>query len=66
MGAQSVAAAIWLGRHGHGKQAIRGLITEKFEYDLSVSCAEFAMRGYDVTCPGTVPAALVAFLLSDS
>lgn len=34
-GAQSVASAVWLARHGHTKDEIRSYITEKFHYDLS-------------------------------
>jgi len=64
-GAQAVAAAVWLGRRGGSRGAIRELFQERFGYDCGASLEELRLRdGFDVTCRGTVPAAAVAFLRS--
>ena len=62
-GAQAVAAAIFLARTGHGKGEIRDLMETRFGYDLRASCDEIR-PGYrhDVSCRGTVPPAITAFL----
>ena len=61
-GAQAVAAAIWLARHGSSKEAIRNRV-EDFGYSCRTSLAQFrATIGFDETCQGTVPPAVVAFL----
>jgi len=62
-GAQAVAAAIFLARTGHSKPEIRAYTEEAFGYDLSRSCDEIR-PGYrhDVSCRGTVPPAIIAFL----
>jgi ADP-ribosylglycohydrolase len=62
-GAQATAAAIFLARTGHTKDEIRAEITESFGYGLGATTEDLrpAYR-YDITCQGTVPAALVAFL----
>lgn len=64
-GAQATAAAVYLGRTGASKDAIRCYVSENFCYDLSRSCDEIR-PGYtfDVSCQGTVPQALTAFLES--
>ena len=62
-GAESVAAAIWLARHGSSKEEIRDYITREFGYDLSRSCDEIRPGYYHVeTCQQTVPEAFAAFL----
>jgi ADP-ribosylglycohydrolase len=64
-GAQAVAAAILLARHGHAKNEIATLLSDRFGYDCSVALGALRRRGgFDVTCQGTVPAAAVAFLQS--
>lgn len=62
-GAQAVAAAVYLGRQGGSKEELRDLVTARFGYDLSRSLAEIrpAYR-FDVSCQGTVPQAIRAFL----
>ena len=64
-GAQATAASVYLGRTGSSKQAIRSYVTESFGYDLSRDCDQIR-PGYrfDVSCQGTVPQALTAFLES--
>jgi ADP-ribosylglycohydrolase len=62
-GAQSTALAILLARQGEGKESIRQQITERFGYDLDRTIAEIR-PGYrfDVSCQGSVPEAIIAFL----
>ena len=62
-GAQAVAAAIFLARTGSCKADIKEYIADTFGYDLSRSCNEIR-PGYrhDVSCRGTVPPAVTAFL----
>ncbi|MBR6377635.1 MAG: ADP-ribosylglycohydrolase family protein [Oscillospiraceae bacterium] len=62
-GAESVAAAIWLARHGSGKEEIRDYILREFGYDLSRSCDEIRPGYHHVeSCQQTVPEAITAFL----
>lgn len=64
-GAQATAAAVFLARTSKDKQAIRAYITEHFAYDLTATLD--ALRPtykFDVSCQGTVPASIVAFLES--
>jgi ADP-ribosylglycohydrolase len=66
-GAQATALAVFLARTGHGKEAIRGRIAERFDYDLRRTVA--AIRpgyGFDISCQGSVPEALIAFLDGES
>jgi ADP-ribosylglycohydrolase len=64
-GAQATAAALFLARTGATKEEIRRYITETFGYDLSRSCAEIRPGyGFDVSCQGTVPPAITAFMES--
>jgi ADP-ribosylglycohydrolase len=65
-GAQATAAAVFLARTGHGKEEIRATIERKFGYDLSQRLDDLRPTfRFDVSCQGTVPPALVAFLESD-
>ena len=64
-GAQAVAGAIYLARTGANKDQIRAFVEERFGYDLASTVAEIrADYGFNVTCQGSVPQALVAFLES--
>ncbi len=64
-GAQAVAAAVWAGRMGKGKDGIEKLLSQRFGYDCDLDWATLQRRGgFDITCQGTVPAAAVAFLRS--
>ena len=61
-GAQSTAAAIFMARNGSSKEAIRSYITEKYGYNLNRTCDEIRpVYGWDGSCQGTVPEAMVAF-----
>ena len=67
-GAQAIAVAIVMARQGKTKEEIKQKVQELFLYDLSPSYLELSNREYvfDVTCQGTVPAALISFLESES
>ena len=62
-GAQATALAVYLARTGHAKTAIRQEIEPRFGYNLGRSLAEIrpAYR-FDVSCQGSVPQAIIAFL----
>ena len=66
-GAQSVAAAIFLARTGNDKAAIREFIEDRFEYNLHRTIDDIRPGySFDVTCQGSVPQAIIAFLDSTS
>jgi len=64
-GAQAVAAAVFLARNGKTKEEIKTFITDNFAYDLDRTVEEIR-PGYefDVSCQGSVPEAIIAFLES--
>ena len=65
-GAQAVALATFLARTGHTKDAIRQEIQAQLGYDLSRTLGAIRpVYEYDVTCQGSVPEAITAFLESD-
>jgi ADP-ribosyl-[dinitrogen reductase] hydrolase len=66
-GAQATALAVYLARTGHSRLDIRKQISNRFGYDLERTL-ENIRPGYrfDISCQGTVPEAIVAFLESDS
>ncbi len=64
-GAQATAAAIFLARNGKTKNEIKDYITETFKYSLDFTIDEIRPTyKFDVTCQGSVPQAIVAFLES--
>jgi len=64
-GAQAVASAVFMGRCGRTKEEIRGLISDRFGYDLTPTIDQIRPGYYfDVSCQGSVPQALIAFLQS--
>ena len=64
-GAQATATAIFLARQGKSKQEIKDYITQTFEYNLDFTLDEIRPTyKFDVTCQGSVPQAIVAFLES--
>lgn len=66
-GAQAVAGAMFMARDGRSKEEIRRWLGERFHYDMERTAAEIRPRyGFDVTCQGSVPEALIAFLEADS
>lgn len=64
-GAQAVAASIFLARTGSSKEEIKKYVEDTFGYDLSRTCDEIRPNySFDVTCQGSVPEAIIAFLES--
>lgn len=62
-GAESVASAIFMARHGSSKEEIREYILKEFDYDLSRSCDQIRPEYYHIeTCQKTVPEAITAFM----
>jgi len=66
-GAQATALAVFLGRRGESKQSIKQAVVHRFGYDLDRTLAEIR-PGYrfDVSCQGSVPESIIAFLESES
>jgi len=62
-GAQATSLSIYLARSGADKDEIRKQITERFDYDLdrTVNAIRPDYR-INLTCPGSVPEAIIAFL----
>lgn len=64
-GAQATAACIYLARTGKSKQEIKDYIETTFEYNLSRTCDEIRPTyHFDVSCQGSVPESIIAFLES--
>jgi ADP-ribosylglycohydrolase len=65
-GAQATAAAVYLARTGSSKDEIRDYIERKFQYDLGATIDEIRPAyTFDVSCQGSVPQAILAFLESN-
>lgn len=66
-GAQATALAVFLARTGHAKEQIRDRITQQFGYALDRNVSDIRPSYFfDVSCQGTVPEAIIAFLDSES
>jgi ADP-ribosylglycohydrolase len=66
-GAQAAALAVFLARTGHGKEEIRETISRRFGYNLQRTVESVRPAyGFDISCQGTVPEAIVSFLDSVS
>ncbi len=66
-GAQATAASVFLARTGKSKPAIREFVQKQFDYDLSRSIKDIRPTySFDVSCSGSVPESIIAFLESDS
>lgn len=64
-GAKSVAAAIFMARKGHTKSEIKRYIEDNY-YTLDFTLDDIRdTYSFDVTCQGTVPQAIEAFLEAD-
>lgn len=62
-GARAIAAAIYLARNGKSKDEIRDYVEAEFGYDLHSTCDEIRPTyRFDVSCQGSCPQAIVAFL----
>ncbi|HXE43553.1 MAG TPA: ADP-ribosylglycohydrolase family protein, partial [Candidatus Baltobacteraceae bacterium] len=66
-GAQAVALAIFLARQNQSKAQIKREISERFGYDLNRTLEQIRPGYYfDVTCQGSVPESIIAFLESEN
>ena len=66
IGAQATAYAIFMAQQGGTKDDIRSEITRWFNYDLSRKLDDIRPTySFDISCMGTVPEAITAFLESD-
>ncbi|MFW5861814.1 MAG: ADP-ribosylglycohydrolase family protein [Spirochaetota bacterium] len=64
-GAQATAACVFTARGSQDKSQIRDMVTGRFGYDLSMTLEDIRPSyGFDVSCQGTVPPAIIAFLES--
>lgn len=65
-GAQAVAVAVFMARTVKSKREIKEFIEKNFHYDLGESLEDIRRwYGFDPTCPGSVPQAIIAFLESE-
>lgn len=66
-GAQATALAVYLARTRHDKAAIKDELARTFDYDLDRSLDGIRPTyKFDVSCQGSVPEAIIAFLESSS
>ena len=66
-GAQATALAVYLARTGGSKETIRRDIADRFSYDLNRTVDQIRPEyKFDVSCQGSVPESIIAFLDSDS
>jgi ADP-ribosylglycohydrolase len=62
-GAQATALAVFLARTGHDKEQIRKQIEQQFAYNLDRTLEDIRPTyTFDISCQGTVPEAIIAFL----
>ena len=65
-GAQAVALGVVMGRMGNTKLEIQDRLESLFDYDLSQKLVQIRRNyAHDVTCQGSVPQAIIAFLESE-
>lgn len=65
-GAQCIAHCIASALGGQSKEQITEMVTQEYGYDLSMTCTGLRQTyGFDETCQGTVPQAIVCFLESN-
>lgn len=65
-GAQATAAAVFMARTGKSKEEIKQYVEQTFTYDVSQRLDDVRPTyQFDVSCQGTVPPAIIAFLESD-
>lgn len=66
-GAQATVFAIYLARNGGSREDIRREVSKWFGYDLNPTLDEIRPTySFDVSCQGTVPPAIIAFLESEN
>ncbi|MFP4193512.1 MAG: ADP-ribosylglycohydrolase family protein [Desulfosalsimonas sp.] len=62
-GAQAAAAAVFMAKTGSEKTEIRNFITKRFGYSLDEPLEDIRKTyRFDVTCQGSVPQSIIAFL----
>lgn len=65
-GAQATAVAVFLARSGRTKADVKAHVEREFGYDLSERLDDVRERyGFDVSCQGSVPQSIIAFLEAD-
>eukprot|EP00957_Ditylum_brightwellii_P061251 4648636-Ditylum_brightwellii.AAC.1 len=67
VGAQAIAACIYLAKTGHEKEYIRSYVSKEFGYDVVNQTLNEIRPSYewDLSCKGSVPQSIVAFLDSN-
>ncbi|KUG04088.1 putative hydrolase [hydrocarbon metagenome] len=66
-GAQATALAIWIARQGKSKAEIKEKLERRFAYDLSRTLDDIRPAySFDVSCQGSVPESIIAFLESNN
>ena len=66
-GAQAIAASVFLCKQGKSKLEIKEYVEQTFGYNLHRTIEEIRPRyKFDVSCQGSVPEAIIAFLEGDS
>lgn len=66
-GAKAVASAVFLAKTGKTKLEIKNFIIEHFGYDLNKKLDDIRPDyDFDVTCQGSVPESIIAFLESEN
>jgi ADP-ribosylglycohydrolase len=66
-GAQATALAVFLARTGTDKEGIRSRVADMFGYDMERTVDSIRPSySFDVSCQGTVPEAIIAFIESQS
>lgn len=64
-GAMSIAVCIYLARNKTSKKIIKEIVEIYFDYDLNRKLNEIRPNyGFDVSCQGSVPEAIICFLES--
>lgn len=65
-GAQATALSIYLARQDNSKKQIKDEIESRFKYNLSAKLEDIRpIYHFDVTCQGSVPESIIAFLEAD-
>lgn len=66
-GAQATALTVFLAKSGADKETIRSRIAARFGYDLNRTVEDIRPAySFDVSCQGSVPESIIAFLDSES
>ena len=66
-GAQATALSVYLARTTRDKALIKREVVDRFGYDLNCTVEDLRPSyEFDISCQGTVPEAIIAFLDSDS